>query len=87
MNSKKDYTGYASLIAILVIVFLAAASRIPGTKIGEVKLKKINILSDLIEDDAPSTSREISILIRLFWQRPSDRSGYGLTYSGKPYGG
>lgn len=54
MNSKKDYTGYASLIAILVIVFLAAASRIPGTKIGEVKLKKINILSDLIEDDAPS---------------------------------
>ena len=54
MNSKKDYTGYASLIAILVIVFLAAASRIPGTKIGEVKLKKINILSDLIEDDASS---------------------------------
>ena len=54
MNFKKDYTGYASLIAILVIVFLAAASRIPGTKIGEVKLKKINILSDLIEDDTPS---------------------------------
>ena len=54
MNSRKDYTGYASLIAILVIVFLAAASRIPGTKIGEVKLKKINILSDLIEDDASS---------------------------------
>ena len=54
MNSKKDYTGYASLIAILVIVFLAAASRIPGTKVGEVKLKKINILSDLIEDDTPS---------------------------------
>ncbi|HJB85159.1 MAG TPA: hypothetical protein IAA13_06615 [Candidatus Alistipes merdigallinarum] len=54
MNFKKDYTGYASLIAILVIVFLAAASRIPGTKIGEIKLKKINILSDLIEDDAPS---------------------------------
>ena len=44
MNSKKDYTGYASLIAILVIVFLAAASRIPGTKIGEVKARQLKML-------------------------------------------
>lgn len=51
MNRKQDYTGRSFLIAVFVILFLLGISRIPKVTFGKTTLKKINILSDLIQDE------------------------------------
>ncbi len=51
MNRKQDYTGRSFLITVFVILFLLGISRIPKVTFGKTTLKKINILSDLIQDE------------------------------------
>ena len=51
MNRKQDYTGRSFLIIVFVILFLLGISRIPKVTFGKTTLKKINILSDLIQDE------------------------------------
>lgn len=51
MNQKRDYTSRSFVITFVVVVLLLGISRIPRFKVGEVSLKKINILSDLIKED------------------------------------
>jgi len=51
MDKNKDYTGQVFLLASVVIVILLGVSRIHGFRVGGVKIKKINILSDIVRDE------------------------------------
>ena len=50
MNGNKDYTGQVFLLALAVVAILLGISRIHGFKVGNVKIKKVNILSDIVRD-------------------------------------
>ena len=51
MDGNKDYTGQVFLLAAAVIAILLGVSRMDGFRIGTTKIKKINILSDLVRDE------------------------------------
>ncbi|MDD3108222.1 MAG: hypothetical protein PHV49_03315 [Alistipes sp.] len=51
MDCKNDYTRRTFMITALVVVILVGISQIPRFKVGDLSLKKINILSDLFKED------------------------------------
>lgn len=51
MDGNKDYTGQVFLLAVAVIAILLGVSRIHGFRVGTTKIKKINILSDIVRDE------------------------------------
>ena len=54
MSSQRDYTSYAPLITLLVIAVLIGLSCLPRFKVGSVTIKRTNIISDLIQQEAVS---------------------------------
>ena len=51
MSSQRDYTSYAPLITLLVVVVLIGLSFLPRFKVGGVTIKRTNIISDLIQQE------------------------------------
>lgn len=47
-QSPRDYTRYAFYVSALVIVLLVCVSFVPGFHVGEVTIKRANILSDVV---------------------------------------
>lgn len=48
MKEERNYTGRVFLITLLVTVFMLGLSQLPGYRVGKTKLKRINILSDIV---------------------------------------
>jgi len=51
MDGNKDYTGQVFLLAAAVIAILLGVSRMQGFRVGTTKIKKVNILSDIVRDE------------------------------------
>ncbi len=61
MNHKKDYTSYSFLLTVAVIAILLLAGLLPSFHIAGVKIKRVNILSDVYSpEETLDTLREYS---------------------------
>lgn len=64
MSKRKDYTLHSFIIAIMVIALILMLNFIPELRFGSVVLKRVNIFSDIVDnqnDDLPIISDETII--------------------------
>lgn len=65
MASNNNYTAYTFWLALIVIVILFGISLVPGWNVGDIALKRTNIVSEIIEfgDESPIESMCDSLTI------------------------
>lgn len=64
MSKRKDYTFHSFIVAIIVIALIMMLNFIPELKFGSIVLKRVNIFSDIVDnqnDDLPIISDETII--------------------------